>query len=432
MYCYLKKVAARPGNGVWWADFNAEGFGRKSLNLPESVSKETAKAAMARLYRGLVSNGSQMVLPAVAVQSATISFAEALDLWQPTHEAPTSGGEDYVKQYARVVRGELGNVPLADFAGRTGTLRMQLYRDELGIRGLSPKTRHNRISLVGQVLRFAVGEGLLAGLPVMPRARMKGEKTIAPVYDYIDETTFRALRGYIYSVEKNWAGTAAALWPAHKFPKLSGDDRLARLKVYIEARRLYLSLGYYTGMRTADLNGTIGADFSPDFGRHRRRSSKTGTKDTWLDSPEQLSLDVNAARLSMGGKFNASASVTGGTWLNVAVTMNDARDALGMSVAPTPRILRRSFVRQLALRGWPLNRVREHMGHSAESAMLTSVYQDCPEAPARCFKNVPVGGLDWTVESTRILEGARPHEGARVVSFPSPKQRGAGLYGDDE
>ena len=435
MYPYLKKTASRPGCGVWWADFNAEGFGRKTLNLPEGVTRDAARAAMGRLYRGLVSNGSQMVLPAVAVQSADITFAQALDLWQPTHEAATLGGEKYVRQYASTVRTELGNVPLADFAGRTGTLRLQLYRDELGVKGLCPKTRHNRLSLVGQVLRFTVGEGLLAGLPVMPRARMQGEKAIAPVFDYIDEATFRALRAFIYTVERNWAGTAASLWPAAKFPTLSAAGRLERLKIYIEARRLYLSVGYYTGMRTVDLDGTIGADFSPDFGRHRRRSSKTAntTKDSWLDSPEQLSLDVKAARLAMGGKFNASASVTGGTWLNVAVTMRDAQTALGMTVSPTPRILRRSFVRQLALRGWPLNRVREHLGHSAESAMLLSVYQDCPEAPARCFKNVPAGGLAWTVQSTRILESDRVHEGARVVSFPSRnKLRGASLYGDDE
>lgn len=421
MFVYLKKATGRQTAGTWWADLSAEGFSRHTLQLPGSAPRSAAVTAMGRLYARLLSALGPALPAAPVVPTRRVKFAELLDQWLTVKEAATDGGADYVDQYAGLVRRELGHHDVEDLTGYAGTRLLQTYRDGLAARGLGPKTRRNRLNIIEQVIRFGVREGVAQGVPDMPLARVRGERVTGPVYDYLDEASLRAARQQLYREPATAGMLARAFW-SH----LGREAQAERVQAYVAARRLYFSVGFYTGMRKRDIDETMGADFSVDVGRHRRRGSKTQARPVWLDSPEQLIADLHEARAFMGRYWTPDAPVCGGPWQNVAAVARDVADALKLTCAPVPRILRRSFVRQLALRGWPKEKVREHMGHKADSALIETVYQDCPEAPARCFKGAPLGGIPWTVESTRVLEGSKGHEGARVVRL----DRGGRLFGE--
>lgn len=419
MFVYLKKTAR---GKIWYANFGDHNLGRRSLGLTEDVTEGRAVSTAAKLLRELLSVSPQLALPTVSRAELT-HFAQALDLWQPTHEAPTDDGQAWVRQYAKRVRRGLGDAKLSELVGRAGTLRLQAYRDELAEEKLALKTRKNCFWIVRRVLEFACNEGLMSGLPAMPNPRRPGEYTRGPVFDYIDEATLRAVVTKIYTNPGSVAAIGAQL-----FPHLPPVERAPLVQTYIAGRRLYLSVGFYTGMRTRDLDNTIGADLNPDFGKHRRRASKTGAPDSWLTSPEQLTVDCKFTRAAMGQCWHANAPVLGGPWKKVGAVMSDVREALGLSVSPSPRILRRSFVRQLFLRGWTVDAIKQHMGHAYDSQMVHVVYLDTPEAPARCFGNIPAGGIPWTIESTQRLESQREHEGGRVVAFTGGRGRGASLF----
>jgi integrase len=341
--------------GVWVVDFRALGFGQRyrlglSADAGELEAVHSSYALLERLRRERSAEPQAQLelLPA----GAPSSFAAALDAWEARKEYATDGSRRYGRAYARQVRGELGAYGLAELAPPIGNDRMHDYARGLGARGLGARTIRNRLSIAMQVLRFAARRGWV----VCPeRPPLPGKP--APIFQWITEANFRALREGIFS-----AGA-----------------RTSR-EVFVR-RRFYLSWLFYTGAHTGDADALTVDLIFVDGGSFIRRNTKSAAvvPDEQFEMPEPLIDDLRELRAELGRDFLPAEALAGGAWPKVALHLTRAASKLGFPHGVTPRILRRSFAREMFQRGYSEREVADRMGH-VDLTMLHEVYVRTPRA----------------------------------------------------
>jgi integrase len=310
-----------------------------------------AYAALERCRHGRAAEPSaQLELPAAGTPQ---TFAAALDAWEARKEYRTAGGARGGHAYAKLVRRELGAYRLADFVPPAGTDRLQDYaRGLLRERGLSPRTVRNRLSVVMQVLHGAARRGWVV-CPESPA--LPGNPP--PVFVWVTEANFRALR-------------------RECFP----TDAVCQVCPELRARRrFYLSWLFYTGCHTADADGLVVDSIFVDGGSYIRRNSKSArvVPDEQFEMPEPLIDDLRELRAELGRDFWPGEAIGGGRWSHVARVLGGAAKRLGFPHHVNPRVLRRSFAREMFQRGYSEQEVADRMGH-VDLSMLHEVYVRTP------------------------------------------------------
>lgn len=342
--------------GAWVVDLRPFGFGQRyklgdAGDLVELAAVHAAYSLLERLRRERAAEPvAQLVLPTGAPET----FAAGLDAWEARKVYGTAGGERGGKVYAKLVRRELGAYALRDFCPPAGNDRLHAYARTLTDRGLSPRTVRNRFSTVMQVLHFCAARGWV----VCPeRPPLPGNPP--PVFRWITESNFRALRDEIFS-------RGARTRP----------DHYAR-------RRFYLSWLFYTGSHTADADALTVDSIFVDGGSYIRRNSKSAAvvPDEQFEMPEPLIDDLRELERAVGG-FKPADPLGGGPWKKVALRLGDASDRLDFPHRVNPRILRRSFAREMFQRGYSEQEVADRMGH-VDLTMLHEVYVRTPRPPGQ-------------------------------------------------
>lgn len=340
--------------GQWVVDLRAWKFGQRyRLGRPPIMTEigavHAAYALLERLRRGRSAEpGAQLELPG----DAAVTFAAALDSWEARKEYRTEGSRLYGKAYARQARAELGAYTLAELAPPAGNDRLQDYVRALRERDLGPRTMRNRLSIVMQVLHAAARRGWM----VAPeRPHLPGKP--APVFLWVTEPNFRALRDAVFS------GGARCT-----------PDLYAR-------RRFYLSWLFYTGAHTGDADALTVDLLFVDGGAFIRRNTKSAAvvPDEQFEMPEPLIDDLRELRAALGRDFLPAEPLGGGPWPKVARRLADAARRLKFPHAVNPRVLRRSFAREMFQRGYSEREVADRMGH-VDLAMLHEVYVRTPRA----------------------------------------------------
>lgn len=288
-----------------------------------------------------------------------------------------AGGRAWVVQVLRQLKRELGGAPLSAFVPPKGNEFVSAYRDrcrqprEKGGYALTPKTTKDRLSVLRQVLHYAAEQGEIPVPPHFPRAVSGKMGARRPVYLWIDALTFRRLREAVYSQPAERAALASALARKKQpYDAAAVDDYVAR-------RRLYLSFAFYTGAHTADLDALDDSWVSHARGLYLRHNEKSAhaVADAMIEAPQPLMDDINAELARLGRPWFRGEKICGDRWLTVARVCRETAQDLGLGVAVNPRVFRRSFVRELALRGYTEDEVIKLMGH-ADSTMVRQVYQD--------------------------------------------------------
>lgn len=309
-----------------------------------------AYAALEQCRHGRAAEPSaQLALPTGAPQT----FAGALDAWEARKEYKTVGGAAGGRAYAKQVRRELGAYRLEDFVPPAGNDRLQDYaRGLLRERALSARTVRNRFSIVMQVLHFAARRGwsVCPEPPPLPG-------NPPPVFVWVTEANFRALRREVFP-------PGAVCTPT---PELAAR------------RRFYLSWLFYTGCHTADANGLTVDVIFVDGGSFIRRNSKSArvVPDEQFEMPEPLIDDLRELRAAIGRDFWPGEALAGGRWPHVARVLGGAAKRLGFPHHVNPRVLRRSFAREMFQRGYSEQEVADRMGH-VDLSMLHEVYVRTP------------------------------------------------------
>lgn len=386
-------------------DLRGFGFGQNYPlgpgDLPELEALHLAYGKLMELReKRLAEPAAQMILRPSS--TAPKDFAGALDEWERRKEYRTPGGESYGRQYSKVVRAELGGYLLLDFTPPDGADRLLAYRSGLVAAGMAPNSVSNRLSVVRQVLLFANQRLWLPALPAFPPRPRKR----APQFEWIEEAHFRALRGEVFR------GISAA-----KLKTAEGVVDAASAAIYVERRRCFLSWLFYTGVHTADADNCTGEFISLDMGVYRRRNSKSAdcVPDEWFALPEPLAADLRDLQKLLGRPFYGDEPVFGGPWTTVVRRMAHAARRLKLGRV-NPRVLRRSFAREMLKRGYTVNDCADMMGH-VDTSMLRQIYARTPRAPGS-------GKSRWTLSPVpqrppgAVLEFKPPGTPPALVSVP--------------
>lgn len=352
----MLKPDPRVWGGKWVVDLRAAGFGQRyRLGDEDSMDREGAIYAAFDLLGKL--RGERMAEVGqrdLFEEKSPGDFPAAIDRWEAQKVYVTEGGAEWGKKYAKVVRRELADYKLAEFAPPMGTARMAGYADELKRRGLSGRTLRNRLSIVDQVCRFAVERGWLESAPLRPRLPAKA----APVFRWITEAMFRRLR--------------LAVFPPGTPTTIANPELVAR-------RRVYLSWLFYTGVHTADADALNADQLFLDGQAYIRHNSKSArcVDDEQFEMPERLYLDLRELEDFLGRPFFPAEQIGGGAWPHVARVMGAAAKRLTFPHGANPQVLRRSFAREMYLRGYSVREVADRMGH-ADERMLHEIYVRTP------------------------------------------------------
>lgn len=391
----MKRPELRIEAGKWVADLRALGFGRYRVcdaSEPEKEALHCAYEMLADLRRERMAELSQRDL---FDEKGPEFFGAVLDRWQAEKRYDRAGSEKYGRSYAKLVRAELGAYRIADFAQPDGNRRMVAYVRELEKRSFSGRTIRNRLSIAEQVLRFAVERGWLASAPLHPKLPPKA----APVFHWITEPMFRALRSDILrgvTVER-MGGTG-------------GIKDAAGLALYVARRRVYLSWLFYTGVHNADADTASADQLFLDgraYIRHNQKSSRV-VPDEQFEMPEPLFADLTALQEALGRPFFPGERFAGGPWSKCSKVMQAAARRLGFPHGATPRILRRSYAREMFLRGYEIHEVADRMGH-VDERMLREIYVRTPKAAGHARSR-------WLISGDAGTSPA-PSGMARVLQF---------------
>lgn len=339
---------------LWVVDLRAWKFGQRYrlgfvCELTEMQAVHAAYAVLERLRRERAAEPhAQLEIPT----GAATTFAGALDAWEARKEYRVPGSARYGKAYARLVRAELGAYDLAELAPPGGNDRLHDYVRTLANRGLGARTVRNRISIAMQVLHFAARRGW-AVCPERPPLPSKP----APVFQWITEANFRALRDAIFS---------------------GGDPHRCTPELYAR-RRFYLSWLFYTGAHTGDADALTVDLIFVSGGSFIRRNTKSASvvPDEQFEMPEPLIHDLRELREALGRDFLPAEALGGGPWPRAAQRIGDTATRLNFPHRVTPRILRRSFAREMFQRGYSVQEVADRMGH-VDLTMLHEVYVRTP------------------------------------------------------
>lgn len=342
--------------GKWVVDLRAAGFGQRYTLCPADSPREEAVHVGYQLLEQL--RGRRLAEGAAARdlfgEITPQLFATALDAWQRAKRYDTDGGKEWGDKYAVLVRRELGDYRLAEFAPPVGSARLAAYVDELRRREFSGRTIRNRVFTARQVMLFAVERGWLSAPPVLPRMPPRA----APVFRWLTESMFRALR--------------SAIFPPGTPPGVATPEMIAR-------RRVYLSWLFYTGVHTADADSFSADQLFLEGRLYIRHNAKAagGVDDEQFEMPEPLYLDLSELQALIGRPFFPAEPVAGGPWSHVARVMGAAAVRLGFPHGANPRILRRSYAREMVLRGYTVREIADRMGHTDER-MLNEIYKRTP------------------------------------------------------
>lgn len=395
-----QRASARPAPRIrgnqWVVDLRSQGHGSRYVLGPAELDPSEALNRAWELQTRL--RGDRMAELAqgdlFGGQPAPKGFAAALDAWHRTKRYDTEHGASYGKDYAAKVRHELGGYDLADFSGPAGTARLRAYVAELERREMSGRTIANRMSVALQVIRFAHGEGWLAHVPQKPKLPPKA----TPVYRYLTEGMFRQLRAAIY------AGASAAR------ETYRGRDRSEPLGIRIARRRCYLSWLFYTGVHRADADHMTAAHLFMDARTYIRVNTKSAAcikvhRDQY-EMPEPLYLDLRELERMLGRPFYLDEPVCGGPWGEPIRVINRAAKRLGFPHNAGPAVMRRSYAREMFLRGYSVREVADRMGH-VDERMLKEIYVHFPH---------PAAPTRW--RATPESAPSTPNGMARVLQMP--------------
>ena len=372
--------------GQWVVDFRGAGFGSRYALCkaiePREEAVHMAYELLARLRGERMAEAGQRE---VFAEGAPVLFAGALDRWQETKRYDTDGGKAWGDKYARLIRRELGAYRLGEFAPPAGTDRMRSYVESLERQKRSGRTIRNRVFPAMQVLRFALERGWLPALPLLPRLPAKA----APVLLYITEAMFRQLR--------------AAIFPKGTPPSVATAEEIAR-------RRLYLSWEFYTGVHTIDAD-CMTADLlfldGRAYVRHNNKSAQH-VEDQQFEMPDPLYEDFRELEALLGRPFYPGEAVTGGPWPHAARVMGSAARRLRFPHPVNPRILRRSYVREMVLKGYEVQEIADRMGH-VDIKMVREIYNSMPRPGGHPRSR-------WTL-SPSTGGGASPGGMARILQI---------------
>jgi hypothetical protein len=228
-----------------------------------------------------------------------------------------------------------------------------------------------------------------------------------PRWEHWTEQDFRLLR-------ERWADRIIA---KGKWSQWLGPDR-ARWEDEVAKRKLYLSVAYYTGMHTADLDRVPGEWLAWEVGRYRRENQKSARciRPAIFDMPEQLRIDCEAEVRRLGRQWGPSDLVCGGPWpggtkLCGRATLFLWPDERTRPAAFTFRLARRSTAWEYCVRGWPAEQIAEILGH-VDRTMVDEVYRRCDQLGLISDRRLP-----WTVGSAP--RGAPRTSRAKLLAFPA-------------
>jgi integrase len=246
-------------------------------------------------------------------------------------------------------------------------------------------------------------------LPEKPEGIVGDEVKGVPEYRWYTEADFRKLRDGLYQNESPRARLKVWLPDA------------AEREDFIARKRLYMSVGFYTGMHTIDLDNLTGSDFSVDTGHFLRTNTKSSRSVPvrTLKMPEQLQLDLKAEIRRLGRPFYADEQIAGGPWHMPTKEPNRAAQRLKLDPW-TYRVARRSTAYHLFLLGWSERDVSEYLGH-VDQTMIRAVYARVPVDLRSSEK------LEWTNANLARFRGGITAT-AKVLRFgphaaPAPWSR---------
>jgi len=396
-------------DGKWLVDLRTFGFGRR-IPLVAADREEAIHACYTKLdelRRGRAAEPSAQ-LELTPRGAAPQLFTHLLDRYGDRKRYKTRAGASGARRVIEAVRAALGAYRLAELDGPEGDDRLLAYLRS--IEGLAPVTVRWRFAVISSALRFGAERGWFQRAAAIPREYLPQKR--AAQFVYIDEPTFRALRDATFQ----------------RTPALAAEARKRgeSLDVYCARRRVGLSLLFYLGLHTRDVFGdhpkdAARPDFVPgftdehvslDFGVYVRQNSKSAehVPREQFELPEPLIDDLREL-LSVVGRpaFLPGERIAGGYWPHVATVMARAGKRLGIPGPLNPRVLRKSFAREMFKRGYTIKEVSDRMGH-ADTRMLQEVYARTPRA-------VGSARTRWL----RPAPGTLPaHVGARVVPFVLP------------
>lgn len=395
-----KNLTPRIVGGHYEVDFRKHGFptkwhiriGPASLSPIEAIHAAYSKLDELRRARTAEPTG-QLELPA----GAPDSFAGAMDEWQRRKEYATTDGRDYGEKTARAVRKDLGAYELSDFDGVVGEDRLLAYKRALA--ALAGRTVRNRFSIVGQVLEFAHRRHWIGAIPIMPAM----PPPAPPRHEWIDEPTFRAVRA---GISLQFAGA-----PGNRGGNCIQLALGETPEGWTERRRVYLSWAFYVGAHNRDCDLLDDSHVSMDVGIYIRHNSKNAAhvSDESFPMPEPLQDDLRALLAVLGREaWWCGEMIGGGAWAHADRTLARAQAALGIPGARlNVRILRRSFVREMARRGYSERQIADYMGHS-DTRMIHEVYLRAPKPPGGAvslWTRAPLRGAPTTPNTAaRVLQ----------------------------
>lgn len=347
--------------------------------------------------RGLSPKGGQLLADAI------LSYVDGRDY-------DTNAGEKYARGLCARISKMLGHMALSDFDGRAGNLVCLRWVESLRKeRGFSGHTVQNYLKQLFAVLRWCVEEGLLGALPREPRRLQEAAGPVyIPRFEHWTEADFRKLRD-------GWADGVLA---TSAWVRFLGRDREV-WRDFIAKRSLYLSVAYYTGMHTADLDRVTADWFSWEVGRYRRENTKSAAcvRPAVFDMPEQFQADLTceARRCAdLGKAWRPDDLVCGGPWPRPFDVLDTARLRLWPDERNRPprfnfRLARRSTAWEYCIRGWSAEQIAEILGH-VDRKMVDTVYRRADQlgliSPVR---------LPWTIGTAP--RGAERTSTATVLAF---------------
>ena len=364
--------------------------------LPEA---EAIHLAYARLRSAEGERLAEVAQKDLFSTPAPQGFAAALEACGKARRFRTVAGKCYWWNHARAVRRGLGAYRLESFAPPEGNARLRAYVAELERRGQAGRTIRNRLTIAVEVLHHAVAEGWLRAMPALPDASRLPPKA-APVFLYVTEAQFREWRARLLA--------GLTVGEAHRIRGVrTADD----VRVYVERRRFFVSWCFYTGAHAYDAAHVQGGDLLLDFGAYIRRNHKSARciEPRRYMMPPPLLEDVRALCEVVGRPPLLDEELGGGPWPNGPKTLNATAAALGFPHGVTAKVLRRSFVREMAIRGVPDQDVADMLGH-ADTRMIREIYRGCaPQGAltASPWGHTPLGGGRGGLASVTRIGGAR-------------------------
>lgn len=374
----LPPISSR--NGVLYADFRRwKGPRHVCLDLPEGSSDlEVGIVAGCKLealrVAGQVQNPE---LPGIERRTGQ-TLGDVILLHADSREYDTDWGERWARGvYKRIAR-DLGNFELAAFDGHSGDVILLKWKEQLWARGIGGHTVRGYMKQLFRVLKWAQSRRLITNLPEEPkRLNPEGAGPVyVPKYDHWVEADFRRLRDH-------FADNALAKGYWNRWLK-TREEQLD----FVAKRKLYLSVAYYTGMHTFDLDRVKAEWLSWEVGRYRRVNHKSAAciREACFDMPEQFQRDCEeeAQRCeALGRPWRPDDLVCGGEWRASCKLLGTSVRHLWPDERTRPcawnfRIARRSTAWEYCVRGWSAESIAEILGH-VDRKMVDAVYRRADE-----------------------------------------------------